>query len=112
MILDALSADVRAKLEAKMLQNWKPRSEFLRKLDAAAREEARVEALEEGRQEGREEGRQEGLVSALRNVVRRHLEARGLEPDEQALEHAGVERLNVWVESLILGQIPEGLPTR
>ncbi len=70
LILNALSKRARREVEIIMVQNFEPRSEFLRKYLEAGR----AQGIQEGREKGREEGREEATVNAILRV----LEARGL----------------------------------
>ena len=76
LVLEALRPDARALLEAFMLENWTPRSDFLRRMYAEAEELTRQAALKEGIERGIERGIEKGIEKG---------EARGVERGQRAL---------------------------
>lgn len=65
VILRALPAELRRRLEARMIKGYRYQSDFARKYYG--------QGLEEGRQAGREEGREEGLRAAIIALARTKL---------------------------------------
>lgn len=115
LVLSALRPQARALLETEMLQDWKPRSAFLRNLIAQGRAQGRSEGLVRGREEGLARGREEGLVRGREEgLVRSEEVARALllrllvrrfgplpERARARIERAKLPQLEAWAEHLL-----------
>ena len=106
LILEALRPDARSLLEAVMLQDWAPKSDFLRRLDAEAEERGQLAGIEKGIEEGIEEGIETGVELGQRALLPRQLRRRfgpvapGVEARVNAGHTADLER---WGDRLVAG---------
>lgn len=120
LILHFLNPAARREVEAQMIENWQPQSDFFKRLDAQARAaglaEGRERGLELGLERGRELGREQGLeqgrelgleqgrLHGQRALLVRQLHKRfGALPDEISarIQAASAEDLERWAEDLL-----------
>src|SRR5262245_52952053 len=70
LILTALPADLRRRLEARMIKGYEYQSDFARTYYGHGMSEGLEKGREEGREEGLEKGREEGLRAAVIRLAR------------------------------------------
>lgn len=107
LILQALSASARAHVEAFMIQDWQPQSDFLRRLYA----EAEARGVSEGERKGMIEGERKGKIALLLAMLRRRFGP--LSPElEQRVLHAPEASIQRWAEELPFADSAEALLAR